>query len=596
MELGVVAGGRAYRQSETPDFKEHYDVIVVGLGTAGAEAALAAAKLGLKTLGIEKHNALGGQSTIGCINFGAHIADRMFALENQAEKNGLSLAYHSIPVGVWLSDQEVKGVRICHNGICRDIAAKITIDATGNATIARMAGCRLCSGREWDQEKGGCARAELWTTPEGDIRPIYANYRRDLCGSARSYSSAITFLAGTRHKVWNSFRRRMLKPALLVGAREEERVETLATVTLHDCLTERSYPDPIFYCFGPEDLVRVDSDGAFESKEIQNWKYLCYMPFLGYPAVLPYGTIVAKDVKSLLVPSKHFGVSHDAGGGIRMQGEMLKTGYAAACAALVAIQKGVALESVEYSDLAPLLEKGGNLKRPEKSFVTSVNGEPIGPFTMEQTVAALQQDISLPGEWWNSIANGGPQEQASYALWSCWKCSLTGSDSERQRLRNMLFAEMEKGGRWAGNFAVALGLMDDKRACSMLRSLIETPGELHPTNSDPIITRSYPNRIKALCLLGRLGDQAAIPSLKKIILDSAMSFTKDLMPAKLFHTMDRYRFEVLSYALMSLRQLLQTYPAPDVVESIRGWNSKPLTLISERENLNLAPMLKNIIT
>ena len=578
-----------------PDFQEKYDVVLVGLGTAGEDAALTAAKFGLNTLGVEKHNAMGGQSTIGCVDFGGSIIDHMIRSERKAEATGLKLAYETVPTGVWLEDKRIVGLRLCCNGVSRDVSARIVIDATGNSTVARMAGCTLRSGRAWDGEKGACARAELWTTRDGGIRPLYSNYRRELCGSAADYSDVVSFLAGTRRKVWNSTRRRMLKPALLLGAREEERVETLEVVTLRDCLQEKQYPNPIFCAFGPEDLVRVDHDSAFESEEIQNWKGICSMPCFGYPSVLPYGTIVARDVDALLVPSKHFGVSHDAGGGIRMQHEMRKSGYAAACAALVAVRDDISLRDVPYEKLRPLLEKGGLLKLPAKRFVTTVNGVPMGPYTSEQAVDALKQDVALPGEWWNSKADGGPREQAAYAYWTAWKCKLSGSPAERKQFGDLLDSEMRRGGRWAGNFAVALGLLGDVRACPVLRSLVATPGAAHATGSDPVIARAYPNRIKAICLLGRLGDKASISLLRNIVLDDAVAFTKDLLKTGLYRTPDRYRFEALSYALMSLRTLLEQHPDTRVQKELLAWNQKPLSLLSEREGYNLAPMLKNII-
>lgn len=595
MDLGLTLNGKHVRRAAEAVFAEKYDVVVAGLGTAGEEAALAAAKLGLNVLGVEKHNAMGGQATIGCVNFGGSIVDRMIRSEREADAAGLKLAYETVPTGVWLDGKRIVGLRLSRNGVVRDVAARIVIDATGNATVARMAGCGIRSGRDWDGEKGGCARAELWTTPEGGARPIYGNYRRDLCGSAADYSAVVAFLAGTRRKVWNASKRRMLKPALILGAREEDRVATLETVTLRDCLQEKEYAAPIFYAFGPEDLVRVDQDYAFESEEIQNWKGLCSMPCFGYTSVLPYGTIVARDVEALLVPSKHFGVSHDAGGGIRMQGEMRKTGYAAACAALLAVRRNLALKDVPYAELRPLLEKGGLLTRPAKQFVTTVNGVPTGPFTPEQAVAALKQDVALPGEWWNSKADGGPREQAAYAYWTAWKCALSGSVAERKRFGDLLNAEMEQGGRWAGNFAVALGLLGDARACGVLRSLVATPGASHPAGSDPVVARAYPNRIKAVCLLGRFGDQASLPLLRDIMLDGAVAFTKDLLGSGLYRTSDRYRFEVLSYALMSLRTLLKRWPDPRVRDELLAWSRKPLALLSERDNSDLAPLLKNII-
>ena len=57
-----------------PVFDESYDLIVVGLGTAGAISLIAAGREGLKVLGVEQLYGMGGTGTIGAITgyyFGA---------------------------------------------------------------------------------------------------------------------------------------------------------------------------------------------------------------------------------------------------------------------------------------------------------------------------------------------------------------------------------------------------------------------------------------------------------------------------------------------------------------------------------------------
>ena len=622
MFLGVTENRKSRLTEARPDFKARYDVIVVGLGTAGTEAALVAAALGLRVLGVEKHNAMGGLSTIGCVWFKwkntnnvtlnpdrvlenhranapitfLEIAERMGLYEREADVSGLTLAYETVPVGAWVDGGKIVGTRLLCNGHVYDAAARIVIDATGNAAVARMAGCRIRSGRPWDNAKGAVARAELWALPDGVNRPTYANYDYNASCGVPEYSAILSKLATYRHRVWKDVKPHVLRPALILGAREEDRVETETIVTLKDCLCGKPYPDPIFHTFTPEDLVRVDEDFAFESEETQNWKMICGLPQFGYPATLPYGSLLAKDVASLLVPSKHFGVSHDAGGGIRMQDAMRSTGYAAACAAFLAIQDNIPLKDVPYAKLRPLLDKGGILSKPRKIRVDSVNGVPFPPLTPEETVATLRQDIAVTGEWWNSKTTGDAREKAAFALWTAWQTFLKGSADAHNALADMLFDECQKGGRHAGNFAVALGLMADKRACPVLRSLVATPGASHPDGADPVVPHAYPNRIKAICLLGRLGDQAVIPALQRIVLDDAAAFTSDLTAAKVFRTEHRYRFEALSYSLMSLRKLLDIYPSPAVRAEILEWNRKPLTLKSERDGRDLAPLLKKIIS
>ena len=74
-------------------FNDYYDVVIVGLGTAGSIAAIAAARKGLKTLGIERLNCMGGQATAGGVfayYFGAAggLFENIAAEVNEAEKHG----------------------------------------------------------------------------------------------------------------------------------------------------------------------------------------------------------------------------------------------------------------------------------------------------------------------------------------------------------------------------------------------------------------------------------------------------------------------------------------------------------------------------
>ena len=112
---------------------------------------------------------------------------------------------------------------------------------------------------------------------------------------------------------------------------------------------------------------------------------------------------------------------------------------------------------------------------------------------------------------------------------------------------------------------------------------------------DPVIPDAYPNRIKALCLLGRLGDPKAIPPLRELVLDYARNFTADLpLNGKIRKTQEQYRFDALSFALFSLVALLRRYPDPSVRDSLLAWQKRPFVLRAGRNQYDCAPMLKRI--
>lgn len=118
-------------------FAEEYDVIVVGLGTAGAIAAIAAAQRGCSVLGLESLHCMGGTHTAGAIqNYyfgskggiyetldeqirqvehdgytawgGTNGELKKYFLEQNALQAGVTIVYESTVIGVFRDDKTVK--------------------------------------------------------------------------------------------------------------------------------------------------------------------------------------------------------------------------------------------------------------------------------------------------------------------------------------------------------------------------------------------------------------------------------------------------------------------------------------------------------
>ena len=162
---------------------DRYDVIVAGGGVAGIAAAVSAARLGAKTLLVEKYGFLGGLGTAGLVNpfmnsststgkplvagFFLEICDRMsgmggmlgrafdpeamkFCAQELVLESGAHLLLHSTITGARVVDSDVIGVELCTKSDMREVDAKIVIDATGDADVAAMAGASYELGNPED--------------------------------------------------------------------------------------------------------------------------------------------------------------------------------------------------------------------------------------------------------------------------------------------------------------------------------------------------------------------------------------------------------------------------------------------------------------
>ncbi|MFC1559613.1 FAD-dependent oxidoreductase [Candidatus Margulisiibacteriota bacterium] len=166
------------------------DVLVVGGGPSGAAAALSSARLGVKTLLVERYGFLGGMATAGLVNpfmvpkqdgkdliggiFGEIIDDlrsenacvpgELFGqphivfdteslrsiLLRKVRNDKVDLLLHSFADGTILSGSGLRGISTVGKSGQIRIFSKVVIDATGDADIAYYSKVRCLKGRESD--------------------------------------------------------------------------------------------------------------------------------------------------------------------------------------------------------------------------------------------------------------------------------------------------------------------------------------------------------------------------------------------------------------------------------------------------------------
>lgn len=160
--------------------KDEFDVIVIGGGTSGAFAGIAAARKGLKALVIEQLGALGGSATLGLVtplmsshmpqfsghcSLGDEVTDRMreiggtgensllfdstmlkFVLEDMAVESGCELLYYTTPTSVVKKGEKITHIVVYNKDGFAAYKADCFIDCTGDADIAVLSGVCCESG------------------------------------------------------------------------------------------------------------------------------------------------------------------------------------------------------------------------------------------------------------------------------------------------------------------------------------------------------------------------------------------------------------------------------------------------------------------
>jgi flavin-dependent dehydrogenase len=164
---------------------DNVEVLVAGGGTAGAIAAIAAARRGFKVMIVEQFSSLGGSATEGlvtplmntniegnpmCSSISDEINNRIIGLgfaaeddsnnkghfdplmlklvlEEMAAEAGVKILYYTYICDVYKEDDKIAGVIIENKGGRSAILASRVIDCTGDADVAYLCKVPMESGQ-----------------------------------------------------------------------------------------------------------------------------------------------------------------------------------------------------------------------------------------------------------------------------------------------------------------------------------------------------------------------------------------------------------------------------------------------------------------
>ncbi|HLY09028.1 MAG TPA: FAD-dependent oxidoreductase [Planctomycetota bacterium] len=422
------------------------DVLVVGSGSAGSTAAIAAARAGARTMILERYGFLGGTSTLVLDTFygfytpgsrarkvvGGIPDDVVRGLKTYAAcferpntyGAGTGVTYHPdylkvvwealardagvrVLLHAWVQDVELRGGRV--TGVIaatkiglRRIAAKVVVDASGDADVCYYSGVPFELAGEKDPAQTltttfrmvNVDLAKRNTVPKAAFHELMAQaadsgqYRLPRKeGSdhampvAGMTSTIMTRLASTETRggrVVNATDPELLSRAEMegrcqaleyarflrdrvpgyekaelagfgvqIGIRETRRVEGDYRLTREDVLGAKRFDDQIGLCGAPIE----DHHGGADTR----WAYLPDGQCVG----IPYRTLVPRTSDNLLVAGRCFSATHDAHASVRSMAQCMAMGQAAGSAAAIAVARNLSPREVPLPELQDRLRAAG---------------------------------------------------------------------------------------------------------------------------------------------------------------------------------------------------------------------------------------------
>jgi hypothetical protein len=371
-----------------------YDVVVVGGGTGGAPAGIAAGRQGARTLLIEYLHGLGGVGTMGYIAsyyhgnrvgfstevdkgvaaYGEKIREGSWNPEHKGEwfrgalrKAGVDVWFGVLGQGVVMDGQRVIGLVVLTPHGRGVVLAKTVVDSTGNADIAAAAGatCRYTDGADVAVQGTGL--------PPRELGQKYTN-------------TDYTFVDDTDvFDIWRVLVTARMKfrgaydLGQLIDTRERRQIEGDFFFSPMDMVLRRTFPDTIViarsnfdthgYIIHPLFMIRPPNRDDIEVR-------------------VPWRCLLPRGLDGVIVTGLGVSAHRDALPCIRMQADIQNQGYAAGVAAAWISKKGCATRQLDIRELQKHLVAVGNL--PESILRETDNF----PLPKEQVADAVRRVVN----------------------------------------------------------------------------------------------------------------------------------------------------------------------------------------------------------
>ena len=355
------------------------DVLVVGGGSSGSVAAIAAARQGMRTVVVDMNPGLGGTGTYGGIDlfwfprpvgyFGelydrigamherlrlrrphgvmpaCNLAARLWVLMDLAEDAGVEMLLNSGAFDTIVEDGAVRGVVVATPTGPAAVLGKVVIDATGDGDVAAFAGAECVLGSEREH------LVMYALMPESDRPGRFRNVKTSMVD--------VTDVEDVTRMVLAERRRHRGSPhdhAIYLAPRESRHVLGGVTLTLTDQLLRRCWPDVVYVAFSNCDM---------KGQTTSDWHRMgLQSPNLEIE--IPYRALLPRGLEGIIVAGKAYSATHDAIAAPRMQPDLENLGGVAGHAAAMAVRAGTTPRALDVAALQEDLVRGGLL--PESTL------------------------------------------------------------------------------------------------------------------------------------------------------------------------------------------------------------------------------------
>jgi len=527
--------GRNYEyfevKEQTLPILQEVDILVVGGGTSGATAAIAAAEGGKKTMVIDMNPGFGGTGTFGGVfdhwghgnyrgfvaknnkkmdevhqyipNYSKNYLDwikpfvtwnvqaKKYMLLAEIEKAGAQIVWNSIAIGTIMDGNKVIGAVIATPQGVYGVKSKIVIDATGDGDVAGFAGAPFIFGTSGDA-------IPLWyalckTSPPGITETSFLN-AVDVT-NIHDYTRAV--MVGLRSGAHMHDHYPYLAP------RESRHILGDVILTLTDHMKLSEWDDVIHIAYSNCDVKGYHSS---------DWLRMGLIP-PNYEIEIPYRTLLPKTLENILVVGKALSTNHESLATIRMQPDLEMLGGVAALAAVFALETSKSPRQINMSEFQKVLVKNDVL--PETVIGREIREKIYTEAELEGLIAQFNPEKSLHS--YSNMEMGEIWKERIPLVEVCTAPAELAVPALQKALKNT-------SGKMAIRIAQALAMFGDENAALTLYN--EIMAQLDGSNQLPMLDEP----VKWCDSKKMPPDQAAIPFCGNLIYSLGMTHSKLNIP------------------------------------------------------------------